>query len=1330
MVVPETEKKVTYTLADKKRLRAKIAKQIADHEGRLSNLKLPKIKDKRYIVNITKTGKVQFVKRSALIDLDKDKLKPSFKKNRSRKGNYVFHNENNSLREPHVADKRIDSVRTMANIYDDVRALRSSFKGRKNVSAIELFKAKMSAKYKDVKTREVLLSGRVDYEIGLFGMNVKGRVTEVFPAYKSFVSQVPETMSDQDLADLFALKSYELYASTTISRRAGSRVIGIRSVRAAVKTMRRSAIGDIELFGKSFKSQIDDISELGLKSVKGTCVVDALYQCLSHHKTRVNKFTIQSQLEDVSGKTKGFTLMDILAFQSMYCTQLDVLVLDGFYRVICNSRRRDTCHPGYPFVFILNDNHVYPITDFTRVEQLFKKEEGRDVQNIVFNKAEVDTKFYDVPYVMINKANYKKACSGKLKETIYIVDNDSNDSTVSMLQLMIDTMVATGYKIEQFVRDESDVRAFVHPTSKATVINSTYFLLNKGICAKLFDHYKYFSFVFNNQSSAQIANALCNSVIGKLPESSYSTVTRDLFDRYEGRQLIQSTTCIFDVDFKSYQGVDISKAYSNALLNNTYDYCMYSVHDTFECVEDLDTKNVPVGEYLITAHELDCGITIPEGIYPYFLVQYLLDNGMSEHNVVLYVKPSASLSATTFKPVVEKAYELLESKEAKHLINVLSGRFGTKYQVTSRVCICDEYATVEGLRGLYPEMTCHIICSGSCELYYCEIKHKERNLYDNTSLLRHVRAFNVMQTLKMIKHVSTPKTHVLGVNTDAAFLSNIDDDLVFTREELSKLSPLDQIGKWCVEEVKPKDSYYERRFEISEPLNLLQRQRETMGEFIYGPAGSGKSTYLRKLIAEGTIKKEECLGLAIQNTIVNQLRAMGINARTFASFFNDNDNLWHIVKNFKYKYVVVDEVSMVSLHYLTLLYELCIKCNVTLYLVGDMYQLPPVEERMYTDLTKSGAILDLCRLKPMTTIHRYDEKLAEVCDGLLNNGEFKLTHKWTKKRMPHVNICKTNKTRIKVNKEVTDELAVKHGWKPMTFTYQGKQETYKVGDNCKVVCNVNIQDNTGQRIFNSEQGVMKVVSNDVHVTTDNSTFVFDKPTFVKSFTPAYCVTSYKVQGMTITDDVMIHDISRMSANSLYVAMSRVTSLSKLFTKGTAHVSRTFAFVPFSDTVALKPHRDPKYENTKIYKITEKGKSYVGMTVRSLQERLAEHVQAGKFSKDAKIELIIDACVFSKKEAEDVETFYINQVVSKEKKCINKRQVIPKLEPKVKVEKSIKVKQIQIRERNGSFYFRYCDAEGKRKECKRSYKNKCKDDVYQEVALQYKDIFKCSPPAKE
>ena len=147
----------------------------------------------------------------------------------------------------------------------------------------------------------------------------------------------------------------------------------------------------------------------------------------------------------------------------------------------------------------------------------------------------------------------------------------------------------------------------------------------------------------------------------------------------------------------------------------------------------------------------------------------------------------------------------------------------------------------------------------------------------------------------------------------------------------------------------------------------------------------------------------------------------------------------------------------------------------------------------------------------------------------------------------------------------------------------------------------------------------------------------------------------------------------MTKREIYTSLSRGVALDKVFFDYTKKLFTNFNVTrPVELKVKVNNDIDEKYKNSKIYKITFENKIYIGITIRTLEERFDEHKKAhggSNFIQDlknnlrsAKIELLENFPCTSlnellKRERETIEKYAANKDLILLNTCHNRKKVI-------------------------------------------------------------------------
>jgi 5-methylcytosine-specific restriction enzyme A len=283
------------------------------------------------------------------------------------------------------------------------------------------------------------------------------------------------------------------------------------------------------------------------------------------------------------------------------------------------------------------------------------------------------------------------------------------------------------------------------------------------------------------------------------------------------------------------------------------------------------------------------------------------------------------------------------------------------------------------------------------------------------------------------------------------------------------------------------------------------------------------------------------------------LAALIINGTTihkFACLIRSYD----ILKSMKFKYVFLDEVSMLTeKFYKFLLMIKKLKPDVKFIISGDYNQLKAINDRISseTNYSKSPALFELCDFNKLelTTCRRANDELFNLIkfDNIpnLTPNHFKASSDVTSVNM---HLAFTNKKRIEINKIMMKYKAKEYEGpeklKLKKLLWDQQSQDLILIPNTPIICKVNNQENN---LINNERFIItSIEENMITIKNDRQTLTFnavEDNAFSRMFRVAYCSTCHSSQGMTINEPYMIHEFERYSQNMTYVALSRATEKS-------------------------------------------------------------------------------------------------------------------------------------------------------------------------------------------
>ena len=386
-----------------------------------------------------------------------------------------------------------------------------------------------------------------------------------------------------------------------------------------------------------------------------------------------------------------------------------------------------------------------------------------------------------------------------------------------------------------------------------------------------------------------------------------------------------------------------------------------------------------------------------------------------------------------------------------------------------------------------------------------------------------------------------------------------------------------------------------------------------------GPAGCGKSYEIENTIMPFFTNKEtkECRLLMLGSTHTANLNIKGDGTvdsiRCQLGWFKRNMS--------NYDAVLVDEVSMLKLHHYQWFVRKWKEVGKQVILVGDFNQCK-LDNNMdnfdthpffqyltdyntiqlrFNKRDKSGLIQELSErvLKGENVLNKIQEQGKTFCP---------------------VNLCWTNRTRIKINNMVNEEYNKRTTGNTIDFKYKeikGNKTTItdvKIKSGCRLVCKKPSWKNSfiteqERGIYNNEHYVYKSSTKTQHIITrkvveqdDNGKKTIATQEIALRITKKFselnsyfklgwCLTIHQVQGHSISENISIHEAQFMyncgKLAIIYTAITRATDFKYL------HIGKNFTdggFIGF------------------VYLITlNNGKRYVGQTTRkNPKDRLDEH----------------------------------------------------------------------------------------------------------------------------
>lgn len=945
---------------------------------------------------------------------------------------------------------------------------------------------------------------------------------------------------------------------------------------------------DIKMRGTTLGYKfLNDIKNIKFKEDENKCAFDYILDTLQGKENfkKFNIVTLKKQLKELNiNYTEGLTVEEIKKWIITYYPKyINMYPIDPLMQVFDEYTHEEAEHS---LCFILNNNHCYGISDSNLKKSVAIKKQ-LSISKIHF-KTETNNSIY------INDVNDEKLLLGDY-------DVDTIFYSGDMQELCLKIAEKTKYLITNIDIRKSKVEAFVHPLKNIIIkhienyddINESINILNNAYNKNYFDINKYNTYT-------TIGKLLFRLECGDIPEKSFATVeTNDIIDKYHTKPLIQ-TFNIDNVDeiYKKYS-FDINKSYSNAILSMSEDIPVFTRFDEFKPYDGI----LEIGEYLLKPFCIKKlgGISFDRMILTHNIVSYLLKNKYITSEKILYKRRACHyIKKEVFKKFVNKVYDLFPVHKykdiGKNIVNSFIGNLGKRYFTEDKGAITNSLDTINALITDYKN--CYASYTQINNLYFFRLTTKERiQTGDNDNIYRFILCQGIINLLEMIKTFYKENDILVGYNVDSCFILSKDDEKIIPEKSIYKN-----------EEWKPKIytpiKYREKYNNIynNKSFNILN-ENEHISQKSYlmqGIGGSGKSFFIKQ-----NYNEKRDLVFAFTNCACQNLREKNINVMTLDSYFNESRKI-----NFKkIEKIIIDEISMVPIKFINILYNLKIKYpSLTFQFYGDFNQLPPVQPNLkYYEYKKYNAFKFLCDYNIVYKSYiektaRYDNQLKEVLDIFINT-----------KKLPNVfkpietiqkiktNICYLNETKHRGNQLYIDKFGIKEGMKVFCITNNFKK----------------------YNIFNNKLLIINEI-----IKRDNETFYTLKdldgnileaePINSKYFEMAYCQTTHKYQGLTINENYNIHDVDKMSFNCLYTALSRAKKLSQIHLNYTEDLKNKIFEEEKEDDNIYYNIDLIKIEETNIYRIIDENNVYF---FNNTTDNLVNENIKKQFSKNSKIEYL-------------------------------------------------------------------------------------------------------------
>lgn len=345
-----------------------------------------------------------------------------------------------------------------------------------------------------------------------------------------------------------------------------------------------------------------------------------------------------------------------------------------------------------------------------------------------------------------------------------------------------------------------------------------------------------------------------------------------------------------------------------------------------------------------------------------------------------------------------------------------------------------------------------------------------------------------------------------------------------------------------------------------------------------GAPGTGKTTTVIK-------NHKYDHAAAVSNVCAINISTDSIQATTLYSLFKQWDpDKWHeTMSKLSRKTLWIDEFSMIDRKTWGFMVIACIKYRAKLIISGDINQIGPVrEQKVNTNNVVFRTMMG--KQTELTKDWRNDEGIIELRDLVKTNDMNQIYNKFNDITTNDDlwidydrHLCQSNKMKQHVNDTIMERRNFKFEQvheiiepKPVAFGEISEEKPKKVYKHLDVSNGVILRcvaNKKGNGIFKSD--LWRVIERrdegyELQNISRNYTQVFEHK-LMNMFEPGFAITVHSAQGLTIKEDLCIHEISKMigtDTDILYTGITRAREYSKLhfyknnYPKGTQVRSKT------------------------------------------------------------------------------------------------------------------------------------------------------------------------------
>lgn len=865
---------------------------------------------------------------------------------------------------------------------------------------------------------------------------------------------------------------------------------------------------------------------------------------------------------------------------NMYC-MLDGKLIDFYYSEKARIKKNQ------PLVFVIKNNHMYPILDTRKIKQITNNRNMKNLQQMVKSNSDqiakrkidlhtnIKINYYDKE-VMKKTTNWTQleyACEKMAEDNMMIYPNKNLTFYNGGL-----SSFTIGDNKHLFYKD-------VIPDEECE--NKTQLMKNKNLrCIKKYCEDNDINFtgqsapLFIKKYMEEFKNAY-SSYFGKdvakvLNETGikarahYGSIYQENYSQLE--YYAKHSICL-----------DINKCYRSVMENPSENFMTIPFNEEVRPF----TEMPPEGKYrlgLYFVETKDSTLFHYDNWYSSAMLNYAKEEDI-EFKVKWFISGLMVSKDALLNIILQIKEDYPDAGLQKLMINCIWGflmktsNTQTHMNVDTDVSrVWETYVKLQGKKNESLLMET-IETSNGTKMYCYGEKKKTKLMNNNLPMGIQITDQANIKLYKMIKKMKGENGVLLYRNTDCAWVGFENPADIPDVPVDNKVGGYNTATKPRLKNIYLQKEWEERHVlcnfepelwtdlkynDSDDAIKIIDEFVTKGGGMLLGRAGTGKSWVCKKGKEYLTTKDLVSKCLAFTNKATIQL-----NGQTIHNFMRIDkkgklNTKWAKQQAKKIDVIFVDEISMISSNLWKILAEFKYYTGITFILIGDYRQLPPVDDWLLASgnwfnhsTIKWLANYNRCEL---TKCKRYDPALWDLLEDIWeNDGKGKETKAFLRKRTHRTieelanskNICYMNKTRKAINQDIQAYLL------PEDYhfiPYNGEKNKYNqhayIFKGSKLIMYLTPRCKTFKK--NEEVEVVDYTEKIITITNgiDTMDIKYDNVSFHKTFLLGYATTIHKSQGDTIEGKVNLFDVKFImewldDKRALYTGLSRARSLSNI-----------------------------------------------------------------------------------------------------------------------------------------------------------------------------------------